>query len=110
MDRNKGPDRAEPEPLAGGEVGTGAAEGRGIPDCLMGRNADEVLVKLDAGDPLGLEQASRALIVERALLVDIERLVARSMAQVAFSARLYKGWPPLSNWVSQHCSDRTRHT
>lgn len=101
MDRNKGPDSVEPELLAPREAGTGAGERGAIPDCLIGRNADEVLQKLDAGDPLGLETAARDLIHERALLVDVERLIARSMAQAAFAARLYRGWPPLANWTKQ---------
>ena len=105
MDRKHGPDRGSdrtaPRRNAGGEAGTGASVGRAIPECLNGRTADEVLQKLDAGDPLGIEAAAKALIVERALLVDIERLVARGMAQAAYSARLYRGWPPLVVWLRQ---------
>lgn len=109
MDRKHGPDRGSDRtaPLhdVGGEVGTGASDERAIPECLKGRSADEVLQKLDAGDPLGIEAAAKALLVERALLVDVERLVARGMAQTAYSARHYRGWPPLAVWLRQ-CLDR----
>ncbi|HVS17386.1 MAG TPA: hypothetical protein VMT18_02210 [Planctomycetota bacterium] len=110
MDRKHGPDRGSDRTAsprnAGGEAGTGASEGRAIPECLNGRTADEVLQKLDAGDPLGIEAAAKALIVERALLVDIERLVARGMAQAAYSARLYRGWPPLAVWL-RRCLEKS---
>jgi hypothetical protein len=109
VDRKHGPDRGvdrtAPQPKAGGEVGSGAPDGRAIPECLRGRNADEVLQRLDAGDPLGIEAAAKALLVERALLVDVERLVARGMAQAAYSARLYRGWPPVGVWLRQ-CLER----
>lgn len=104
MDRKSGPDRGTDRtaPLRNaGEVGTGASSGCAIPAYLIGRSADEVLQKLDAGDPLGIEAAAKALLAERAFLVDVERLVARGMAQVAFAARLYRGWPPLELWLRQ---------
>lgn len=108
MDRKHGPDRefdrTSPR-TPGGEVGSGTSDGRAIPECLRGRTADEVLQKLDAGDPLGVEAAARALLVERAVLVDVERLVARGMAQAAYSARLYRGWPPVDVWLRQ-CLER----
>jgi DNA-directed RNA polymerase specialized sigma24 family protein len=109
VDRNQGPDRGidpiAPQRSAGGVVGGGASDERAIPECLSGRSADEVLAKLDAGDPLGIESAARSLLVERAFLVDVERLVARGMAQAAYSARLYRGWPPLAAWLRQ-CLER----
>lgn len=109
MDRKHGPDRDadrnSPRHPAGSEVGTGASDGRAVPDCLRGHSIDEVLGKLDAGDPLGIEAAAKALLVERAILVDVERLVARGMAQAAFSARLYRGWPPVAIWL-RHCLER----
>lgn len=109
MDRKNGSDgdsdRAAWHHGAAGDVAAGASVGRAIPDCLKGRSADEVLQKLDAGDPLGIESAVRSLLIEQALLVDVERLVARGMAQAAFAARLYRGWPPLSLWLRQ-CLER----
>lgn len=109
MDRKNGseddPHRAATQHGAASDVAAGASVGRAIPDCLKGRSAEEVLEQLDAGDPLGIERAARELLIEQALLIDVERLVARGMAQTAFAARLYKGWPPLPLWLHQ-CLER----
>ena len=68
---------------------------------LRGTSAREVLHRIASGDPLELERRSRARIDERAFLVDVERLVARGLARVAYEARRYNGFPPLDRWLER---------
>jgi hypothetical protein len=101
VDQEEGPDRSELDSLAAREAGGAAPGADAVPACLRGRSADEVLEKLDRGDPLGIERRARRAIEQRAVLLDVERVVARGMAQVAFAARLYKGWPPVELWTER---------
>ncbi len=89
------PSRAPPKPptLPAAELPTGASP-------------REILNRIANGDPLGLEVRSRARLDVRAVLVDLERIVAGSLARAAYDALRYNGFPTLAMWLDR-IIDRT---
>lgn len=79
-----------------------AADDVGWRSLLSGASAREVLVKIADGDPLELERRARAFLEARAVLVDVERLIARGLARVAYEAPRYTGFPPLDLWLARN--------
>jgi len=67
---------------------------------FKGGSRREVLERIYRGDPLGLEARSLKRIAERALLVDLDRVVECALANVAFFAPRYHGLPSLDRWLT----------
>lgn len=92
----------------------GEGEGLGEPlsyqahrDMLEG-GPEEVLARLLEGDPLGLAQRTSRCIAGRALLLQPQRLFDRAIACLAREGRLYRGDPPMEEWISariDRCAD-----
>ncbi len=64
-------------------------------------SSSQILARVLEGDPLAIEQRCRARIEHLALLVDLERVVQCTMANVAYFARRYRGAPPFEVWMRQ---------
>jgi hypothetical protein len=64
-------------------------------------SSSQILKRVLDGDPLGIEERCRARIEHLALLVDLERVVQCTMANVAFFAPRYRGAPPFELWLRQ---------
>lgn len=66
---------------------------------LPGKPPSLALQAICDGDLLELERRSRELIEREAWLLDVERLVSRGMAVVAYAAHRYNGFPDLDRWL-----------
>ncbi len=64
-------------------------------------SSSQILARLVDGDPLAIEERCRARIEHLALLVDLERVVQCTLANVAYFARRYRGAPPFELWMRQ---------
>ncbi len=68
---------------------------------LPGRLPRVALEAIADGDPLEIEALARRIIESGAWLLDVERLVTRGMATVAFAAHRYNGFPEVDRWVAR---------
>lgn len=68
---------------------------------LPGQLPRAALEAIADGDPLGIEKRVRAQLRRGAWLIDVERLLARGMAAVAFAAHRYNGFPDLDRWIER---------
>ncbi|HVS19674.1 MAG TPA: hypothetical protein VMT18_13805, partial [Planctomycetota bacterium] len=68
---------------------------------MPGRLPSAALEALADGDPLGIEERVRALLRQKAWLIDVERMLARGVAAVAFAAHRYNGFPDLERWIAR---------
>jgi hypothetical protein len=66
---------------------------------LDGSNARAILHRIFSGDPLGVEQRCVERLEARAVLMDLERLLLRTMARIARNAALGRREGPLSSWL-----------
>lgn len=66
---------------------------------MPGRLPGLVLQVIAEGDPLGIEDRVKGLLRKSAWLLDVERMVARGMAAIAFAAYRYNGFPDLDSWI-----------
>lgn len=69
---------------------------------LSAGSAREVLARILDTDPLALAERCERHLHAHAHLVDRDRLLARTAAHVALSARGYAGTPPLDTWLAAH--------
>ena len=99
-----------------GNVGMGSllwVAGRGAPapnvpkrggfeaaEILVGPSASAVLRRLVDEDPLRLSARCSEFLRAKALLIDLERMLARLFAQVARESMKYDGQPPLDSWLA----------
>ena len=68
---------------------------------LDGPSASSILVRIVDGDPLGIEPICRALLRERALLVDSERAITTTFAFIARRAVSASGTIELGPWLAR---------
>jgi hypothetical protein len=68
---------------------------------MPGRLPSQVLQVIADGDPLGIENRAKVLLRKGAWLLDVERVVARGMAAIAFAAHRYNGFPELDAWIAR---------
>lgn len=68
---------------------------------VPGRLPSHVLQVIADGDPLGIENRVKMLLRKAAWLLDVERMVARGMAAIAFAAYSYRGFPDLDSWIER---------
>jgi hypothetical protein len=73
----------------------------GLAAWIPGRLPGLVLQVIADGDPLGIEDRVKALLRKGAWLLDVERMVARGMAAIAFAAHRYSGFPDLDAWITR---------
>jgi len=66
---------------------------------LVGASPNAVLERIYEGDPLGLVPRCEAVLRERALLIDLNRLFLRAAARTAHEAVRYRGEHPLAEWL-----------
>ena len=74
-------DEILPEPPPVSQVDPQSFLGR-----LAGKPPSEILAKISAGDPLGLQGICSLRLRDQALLIDFDRLLERSLAAVAIAA------------------------
>lgn len=72
---------------------------------LEGRAPRIILSKLLDGDPLRIVPACTARMLERAILLDPDRLYLRAVARIALAGFKYRGSPPFGRWRAQ-CIDQ----
>ncbi len=97
---------------AGSRQGTGRDETYDVPrtergaaaKVLAGRDRREILRRIIDGDPLELSQLVMRRLVERAFLIDGDRVLLRAVARTAHAAPKWHGKPPLDEWLVQ-CVD-----
>lgn len=64
-----------------------------------GRSPREILARLVEGDPLRISEGCAGRIVERAVILDPDRLLLRAVARVAHAGFSYRGMPPFREWL-----------
>lgn len=96
----------DPDP-AGGPPPRACASGRKQHwrQVLAGSSPREVLARLLAGDPLALQPRVAAALRSRALLLDADRALLRTMARCARMARRYRGHPELERWLDERVDE-----
>jgi hypothetical protein len=65
----------------------------------------EVLARIVPEDPLDLRARVGARITERALLLDVERVLLRAQALCSLYAAAWRGDPELAEWLDQRVED-----
>jgi len=66
---------------------------------------NEVLARLVHGDPLGMRPLVAARLAARALLLDLERVLARALAVCAQRACAWRGAPELERWLAERIDE-----
>jgi len=74
-------------------------------EILAGAKPREILARIVKDDPLHVYVISQDRLTYRAFLLDGHRLTLRAMARIAYHAHLYRGEPPLKEWIFQRIDE-----
>jgi len=87
-------------------IGAPLSEARLAPAALLLTGTPrEVLARLVPDDPLGLRERVAARLAARALLLDVERVLARALAASAQRAYAWRGEPALDRWLAERVDE-----
>jgi len=72
---------------------------------LSGSSPREVLARLMSGDPLSLRPCIAAVLAERLVLIEPDRVFLRAVARIARFAVRYRGQPEIDVWIRQQIEE-----
>lgn len=76
-----------------------------VHELLLTGTAREVLARILPEDPLGLRVRLAGRVRERALLLDLEPVLLRTLALCALHAALWRGEPELERWLAERVEE-----